>query len=369
MRDHRGRARSPSCRCPPRRTRACSASTCCEQGQRLDHLAARYLGRPGRLLAHLRAQRRDAAGGADRAREIEIPGKGGDVGLGIAIARRAAPPTPTLAGAASWVEVDERMGETTHFRLRYEVDVERRRLRPAHRRPARRRLPSSSVIVPVDGGNHCLVKGPVTGQQIHFEHGGAGSTSRSAGADTLDHDGSRGTLDVWSDVHRQRLPSIAILGSTGSSPTSTDVRRPLRRPSTRSSSARATCRSCAGWRAATAPVLGHLRRERRSRPRTSSGPPLDGEPARDLIAQPRRHQRRRARPARGTSSGRRASMAAQLDLNSTSQDIDGDGSRVAARGARLARTSRRSRGDTRVDLPRRARRRRRATSRRAARAR
>ena len=45
------------------------------QGERLDHLAARYLDDPT-ALAHRRAQRRDAAGGARRGARDRDPARG-----------------------------------------------------------------------------------------------------------------------------------------------------------------------------------------------------------------------------------------------------------------------------------------------------
>ena len=86
-----------------------------------------------------------------------------------------------LAQAAR-IEVTERMGQATMFKLVYQLDISEgdipllvdSRLDPGS---------EISVLVPTDNGTHCLVKGPVTGQRIQFQHGGAGSTLEVQGMD------------------------------------------------------------------------------------------------------------------------------------------------------------------------------------------
>jgi hypothetical protein len=119
------------------------------------------------------------------------------MGLGIAIAVEGKP-DQELAGA-TWVEVQERLGAMTTFRIHYEVDVEGgnfpfladTRVGPGS---------ELGVIAPVDGKNNWLVRGPVTGQQIHFEHGGSGSWVEVIGADagvTMDRETK---ARAWADV-------------------------------------------------------------------------------------------------------------------------------------------------------------------------
>jgi phage protein D len=84
---------------------------------------------------------------------------------------------------ASVVEVLERMGEPTTFRMRYEVDITSGNL------PLLKdgRLSPGSVIQVLslqDNVADCLVKGPVHGQQIRLLHGGAGSYVDVLGSDT-----------------------------------------------------------------------------------------------------------------------------------------------------------------------------------------
>jgi phage protein D len=84
---------------------------------------------------------------------------------------------------ASVVEVLERMGEPTTFRMRLEVDIKSGDL------PMLRdgRLDPGTMIQVLsvkDGTADCLVKGPVHGQQIRLLHGGTGSYVDVMGTDT-----------------------------------------------------------------------------------------------------------------------------------------------------------------------------------------
>jgi hypothetical protein len=105
------------------------------------------------------------------------------MGLGVAIANESGS-TDTELAAASVVEVHERLGEPATFRLRYDMDVfdgdfpvlVDERLGPGT---------VLSILVPVNGKTHCLVRGVVHAQQVHFEHGGAGSWVEVQGADRL----------------------------------------------------------------------------------------------------------------------------------------------------------------------------------------
>ena len=119
------------------------------------------------------------------------------MGLGIAIAVDGTP-NKELADAA-WVEVYERMGEMTSYRIRYDIDISEGDfpLLVDQRVGAGSEL---SVIAPLDGKNNYLVKGPVTGQQIHLEHGGASSFVEVSGCDTsIAMDRETKTI-LWSDV-------------------------------------------------------------------------------------------------------------------------------------------------------------------------
>jgi phage protein D len=119
------------------------------------------------------------------------------MGLGIAIAANGTPDAE-LAEATT-VEVHEQMGKETTYRLRYETDISEgdlpllvdSRLDPGA---------ELSILVPVSGTTHCLVKGPVHGQQIHLERGGAGSTVEVLGSDTSIVMDRETRTAVWADV-------------------------------------------------------------------------------------------------------------------------------------------------------------------------
>jgi phage protein D len=103
------------------------------------------------------------------------------MGLGIAIAVGGTP-APDLSDAV-WVEVHERMGETTTYRVRYDIDVSQGdfpMLSDARLDPGS----PLAVIAPLNGKDNYLVKGPVTGQFVHFLHGVGGSYVEVQGADT-----------------------------------------------------------------------------------------------------------------------------------------------------------------------------------------
>jgi phage protein D len=101
---------------------------------------------------------------------------------------------------ASVVEVLERMGEPTTFRMRYEFDISDGDL------PMLKdgRVDPGSVIQVLslqDGVADCLVKGPVHGQQIRFLHGGTGSYVDVMGSDTSVVMDREVKAKVWDSVH------------------------------------------------------------------------------------------------------------------------------------------------------------------------
>jgi len=119
------------------------------------------------------------------------------MGLGVAIAVGGSP-DPDLA-SATLVEVTERMGETTTYRIRYDFDVSSGDfpLLTDSRVDAGSEL---AIIAPLAGTNNYLVKGPVTGQQIHFVHGSSGSYLEVQGADTSIKMDRESKAVIWADV-------------------------------------------------------------------------------------------------------------------------------------------------------------------------
>lgn len=136
------------------------------------------------------------------------------MGLGIAIARDGGP-DPELA-EASLVEIEEKMGETTTYRLHYPVDVREGDLPLL----VDSRLDAGSdlaVLVPVEDRVECLVKGPVHGQRIRLKHGGAGSTLEVRGSDTTVAMDRESRSAVWADLTDSDAVT-RILGNYGYTP-------------------------------------------------------------------------------------------------------------------------------------------------------
>lgn len=133
------------------------------------------------------------------------------MGLGIAIAVDGTPDAGLAE--ASTVEVEERMGETTTYRLHYAVDIHEGdlpllvdgRLDPGS---------EISILVPVEEGTECLVKGPVHGQRVHLQHGGAGSTLELRGSDTTVVMDRISRSAVWAGLTDSDAVA-AILGNYG----------------------------------------------------------------------------------------------------------------------------------------------------------
>jgi hypothetical protein len=95
------------------------------------------------------------------------------MGLGISIAVDGT--ADAELSAAVWVEVHQRMGEMTKYRVRYDIDIDKGDFPNLidSRIDAGSEL---SVIAPVSGANNYLVKGPVTGQRIFYQHAGGAAT-------------------------------------------------------------------------------------------------------------------------------------------------------------------------------------------------
>ena len=73
------------------------------------------------------------------------------------------------------------------------------------------------MIAPLGGKNHYLVKGPVTAQQVHFVHGGGGSSLEVVGADTSIAMDRESKSVLWSDVTESDAVTT-IVGQYGYTP-------------------------------------------------------------------------------------------------------------------------------------------------------
>lgn len=113
------------------------------------------------------------------------------------------------------VEVHERLGAMTTYRLRFKVDVMEGDLRWL----TDERLGPGSELAVVAGVEEpaYLVRGPVYGQQIHLTHGVAGSWVDVDGADRCIEMDRESKVVTWSDVTDSDA-AAAILAQYGFSP-------------------------------------------------------------------------------------------------------------------------------------------------------
>lgn len=130
------------------------------------------------------------------------------MGLGISIRVNGVP--DETAAAASFVEVTERVGQPTYYRLNYSLDIADGDF-PLLKEGALGPGSEITVLVPTAGETECLVKGPVYGQQIHFEQGGAGSTLVVLGADSSIKMDREDKAVAWSDLTDSDAVSAMLL--------------------------------------------------------------------------------------------------------------------------------------------------------------
>ena len=119
------------------------------------------------------------------------------MGLGISI-RLDGAPNDMLGGAAS-VEVHERVGQPTSYRIEFALDIEDGDF-PLLKDDAFSPGAKISVLVPTSDKTYCLVNGPAYGQDIHFQQGGSGSTLSVIGSDSLITLDREDKVVQWSDV-------------------------------------------------------------------------------------------------------------------------------------------------------------------------
>ena len=108
-------------------------------------------------------------------------------------------PDPELMGSGS-IEVYERAGATTTYRLRYPVVVndegDLSMLADSRFDPGS----EVSILVPVEDGNECLVKGPIHGHAMHLDHAAANSWVEIIGSDTSVAMNRESKVRVWADI-------------------------------------------------------------------------------------------------------------------------------------------------------------------------
>jgi phage protein D len=100
---------------------------------------------------------------------------------------------------ATWVEVRERMGDLTRYRIRYEIEIGHDDFPDL----TNARTDHGSILainVPLSGKNNFLVKGPVTGQRVHLEHGAGNSYVEIEGTDSSIKMSRENKAVLWNDV-------------------------------------------------------------------------------------------------------------------------------------------------------------------------
>jgi hypothetical protein len=130
------------------------------------------------------------------------------MGLGVSL-RVGGAPDETVA-SASRVEVVERVGQPTQYRIEYSLDSEDGDfplLKESNLGPGS----ELQVLVPTADGAECLVKGPIYGQEIHFEQGGSGSLLVVLGADSLITLDREDKVVAWSDLADSDAVSTILL--------------------------------------------------------------------------------------------------------------------------------------------------------------
>jgi hypothetical protein len=112
---------------------------------------------------------------------------------------------------ASLIEVSQSLGEETNFRIEYEVDIEDDDL------PLlvdSRFDPGAELAIFAYSAEEsaCLVKGPVHAQEIHLQHGGAGSRMAVIGADRSVEMDRQTKTAIWADVTDSDVVSSILSG-------------------------------------------------------------------------------------------------------------------------------------------------------------
>jgi phage protein D len=141
--------------------------------------------------------------------------------MALALAIKVGGAADAQLAQASVVEVLERMGEPTTFRMRLAVDINAADL------PLLKdgRLDPGSdiqVLSVKDGAADCLVKGPIHGQQIRLLHGGTGSYVDVMGSDTSIVMDRQVKAKVWDSVRDSDVVT-QIAGTYGLTPDTQDT--------------------------------------------------------------------------------------------------------------------------------------------------
>ena len=107
--------------------------------------------------------------------------------------------TDATVAAATLVQVTERVGQSTQYRIEYSLDIAEGDF-PLLKEGKLGPGAELEVLSVTDDATECLVKGPIYGQEVHFEHGGSGSSLIVVGADSLIKMDREDKAVAWTDV-------------------------------------------------------------------------------------------------------------------------------------------------------------------------
>ena len=130
-------------------------------------------------------------------------------GTGFAVAINGQ--SDDVLNRASLIEVNQTLGEETSFRIDYEVDIEDDDLPML---VDSRFDPGSQIAIfaYTNDSTACLVKGPVHAQEVHLQHGGAGSLMTVIGSDrSVEMDRETKTA-IWADVTDSDVAATILAG-------------------------------------------------------------------------------------------------------------------------------------------------------------
>jgi hypothetical protein len=136
--------------------------------------------------------------------------------MGLACAIKVGGAADTELANANVVEVHERMGEPTTYRLEYSVDIgdgDITKLADARLAPGS----ELAVVVPLDNADNILCWGPVHSQRIQLKHGGTDSTVEVIGCDKSVEMDREVKIRIWDSVTTSDVVSN-ILGEYGLTP-------------------------------------------------------------------------------------------------------------------------------------------------------
>ena len=136
------------------------------------------------------------------------------MGLGAVISVNNIPaPELTSDKKVEYIEVYERLGETTFYSIKFEADIENKDIPLLFEKKIDAGAELSIIIPSKKGLPECLAKGPVYSQQIHLQHGGECSWIEVMGADSSIKMDREFKSKIWPDGTTDGAAVSAIVGA------------------------------------------------------------------------------------------------------------------------------------------------------------